>query len=164
MLRPVCVLRGSRSHLFTTARRASDYGFLESVNKFFDKAANLVESRLAGSLGGKLTPDEKLSLVRGTLDSIIKPCDSVLSMSFPIKRDNGKIVNVEAWRAQHSHHRTPCKGGKTFASVLAYFSSTKNTTSSEAILSRKEYRNYVQIVDFTIVNASKVTLFPDILT
>jgi len=111
MLRPVSVLGVSRSYLSTGTVRAQQYGFTESVNKFFDKAAGLVENRLTNSLSGRLTHDEKLSIVRGTL-GIIKPCNSVLGMSFPIKRDNGKFVNVEAWRAQHSHHRTPCKGGK----------------------------------------------------
>jgi len=124
MLRPTYVLRGGRSCLCTGAARANEYGhgFIDSVNKFFDKAAGLVESRLAGSLGGKMKPDEKMAIVRGTL-GIIKPCNSVLGMSFPIKRDNGKLVTIEAWRAQHSHHRTPCKGGKAlFDRVFSIFS------------------------------------------
>ena len=111
MLRPVSALAVGRSYLCTATVRAQQYGFMDTVNKFFDKAAGLVENRLTESLGGKLSKDEKLSIVRGTL-GIIKPCNTVLGMSFPIKRDNGKFVTVEAWRAQHSHHRTPCKGGK----------------------------------------------------
>jgi len=103
---------GGRSYyMSTTPVRAQHCSFTDTVNKFFDKAADLVENRLTASLSGRLTPDEKVSIVRGTL-GIIKPCNSVLGMSFPIKRDNGTFVNVEAWRAQHSHHRTPCKGGK----------------------------------------------------
>jgi len=119
MLRPVCVAGNVRSHLFTGAAQASQYGFTDTVNKFFDKAAALIENRLADTVSGKLTPDQKLAIVRGTL-GIIKPCNSVLGMSFPIKRDNGEFVTVEAWRAQHSHHRTPCKGGKrlSFSFVL----------------------------------------------
>ena len=112
MLQAVSVLRGGRSCLSTGTVQASTYGFTDSVNRFFDKAAGLVENRLAASLSGKMSPDEKLSMVRGIL-GIIKPCNSVLGMTFPIKRDNGQFVTVEAWRAQHSHHRTPCKGGKT---------------------------------------------------
>jgi len=112
MLRPVSVLAGGgRCYLSTGAARRSQHGFMDSVSKFYDKAAGLVEHRLVDSLSGKMTPDEKLSIVRGTL-GIIKPCNTVLGMSFPIKRDNGQYVTVDGWRAQHSHHRTPCKGGK----------------------------------------------------
>jgi len=107
MLRPVLVLRGGRNYLVSSTGQRK---FTDSVNKFFDKAAGMVENRLAASLGGKMTPEEKLLAVRGTL-GIIKPCNSVLAMSFPIKRDNGSFVTVDAWRAQHSYHRTPCKGG-----------------------------------------------------
>ncbi|MCB1212320.1 MAG: Glu/Leu/Phe/Val dehydrogenase, partial [Verrucomicrobiales bacterium] len=36
-------------------------------------------------------------------------------MRFPVKRDDGSIVVVEAFRAEHSHHRLPTKGGIRFS-------------------------------------------------
>ena len=114
MLRPVSVVAAGAGRCYLSigaAALSSQHGaFMDSVSKFYDKAAGLVERRLADSLTGRMTPDERLSVVRGIL-GIIKPCNSVLGMSFPIKRDNGQYVTVDGWRAQHSHHRTPCKGG-----------------------------------------------------
>lgn len=72
------------------------YNFFESVTKSFDKAA-------------KFTKWE-----RGVLDQI-KACNAVYKMKFPIRRDDGAIEVIEAYRAQHSHHKTPCKGGIRFS-------------------------------------------------
>ena len=46
----------------------------------------------------------------GILD-IVKPCNAVLSVNFPVRKDNGSVEVIRAYRAQHSHHRVPCKGG-----------------------------------------------------
>lgn len=46
----------------------------------------------------------------GLIDQV-KFCNSVYRMRFPVKMDDGSIKVVEAYRVEHSHHRTPCKGG-----------------------------------------------------
>src|SRR5688500_12150806 len=39
-------------------------------------------------------------------------------MRFPVKMDDGRIEVIEAYRVQHSHHKTPCKGGIRFAAEV----------------------------------------------
>lgn len=70
--------------------------FHTSVSHYFDRAAALT------------------SFAPGLLDQV-KSCNSVYRMKFPVKDDEGNIVVVEAYRAQHSHHRLPCKGGIRFS-------------------------------------------------
>lgn len=75
--------------------------FLASVNKSFDEAGKFLQ----------LAPDR--------LESI-KSCNLVLHLNFPVKM-NGEIRIITGFRAQHSHHRLPCKGGIRFSdSVDAY--------------------------------------------
>ena len=45
----------------------------------------------------------------------IRTCNSVYHLTFPIRRDDGTIEVIEAWRAQHSAHKLPVKGGIRFA-------------------------------------------------
>lgn len=46
-----------------------------------------------------------------TLLSQIEACSSVYRMSFPLRRDNGTIEVIDAYRAEHSRHKLPTKGG-----------------------------------------------------
>lgn len=78
------------------ANGEAHYSFFQSVEKSFDKAAKFT------------------SLDSGILEQI-KACNSVYQMRFPVKLDNGKIEVIEAYRVQHSHHKTPCKGGIRFS-------------------------------------------------
>jgi len=75
------------------------YSFFESVEKSFDKAA-------------KFTKWDK-----GLLEQI-KACNSIYSMKFPVKMDDGRIEVIEAFRVQHSQHKSPCKGGIRFSEFV----------------------------------------------
>jgi glutamate dehydrogenase (NAD(P)+) len=74
----------------------NQYSFFQSVEKSFDKASKFT----------KWDP--------GILEQI-KACNSVYQMRFPVKRDNGSIEVIEAYRVQHSQHKSPCKGGIRFS-------------------------------------------------
>jgi glutamate dehydrogenase (NAD(P)+) len=70
----------------------SEVRFFDQVNRYFDKAAAFTTHP------------------PGLLEQI-KACNSVYHITFPLKRDDGRIEVIHAWRAQHSVHRLPVKGG-----------------------------------------------------
>jgi glutamate dehydrogenase (NAD(P)+) len=74
-------------------------GFLDQVNRSFDRAA-------------AFTPHDP------TLLANIKASKNLFYTSFPIKRDDGRIEVMHAWRAEHSHHKLPCKGGIRYAETV----------------------------------------------
>ena len=92
-------------------KSTEEMGFSETVDYFFDKAAALVQDKLADELPGKISHEEKMRKVRGIL-KVIKPVNHLVKFCYPIRRDNGETEIIEAWRAQHSQHRRPCKGGR----------------------------------------------------
>nr|XP_057918368.1 glutamate dehydrogenase 1b [Doryrhamphus excisus] len=100
------------------AEQPDDPNFFRMVEGFFDRGAAIVEDKLVEDLRTRETPEQKRHRVRGIL-RIIKPCNHVLSVSFPIKRDNGEWEVVEGYRAQHSQHRTPCKGGIRYSTDVS---------------------------------------------
>lgn len=65
--------------------------FYESVQSYFDRAA------------------PHTNLDQGLLEQI-KACNAVYRMHFPVKIGN-EVEVIEAYRVQHSHHRSPTKGG-----------------------------------------------------
>ena len=85
--------------------------FFEMVELYYDRAAELMESNLVRGLPGSL--EERQKRVKGIL-AMIKPCNRVMAFTFPIKRDNGEFEMIQAWRAQHSDHKVPSKGGKVW--------------------------------------------------
>jgi glutamate dehydrogenase (NAD(P)+) len=76
-----------------------EYSFFQSVERSFDKAS-------------KFTTWEQ-----GLLEQI-KACNSIYSMRFPVKMDDGHIEVIEAYRVQHSQHKSPCKGGIRFSMAV----------------------------------------------
>lgn len=75
------------------------YSFFGAVERSFNKAAKYTKWDI------------------GILEQI-KECNAVYQMRFPLKRDDGTIEVIEAYRVQHSHHKTPCKGGIRFAAEV----------------------------------------------
>lgn len=103
--------RCPRRHYCEAAKKDDDPNFFKMVEGFFDRGASIVEDKLVEGLRSRESMEERRHRVRGIL-RIIKPCNHVLSVTFPIKRDNGEWEVIEGYRAQHSQHRTPCKGGE----------------------------------------------------
>jgi len=91
---------------------AADPGFFEMVEYFFHKACILAEDKLIDEdmKMVRSSREEKVKKAHGIL-KIIEPCAHVLEMNFPLQKDDGTYEMINAYRAQHSHHRAPCKGG-----------------------------------------------------
>lgn len=74
--------------------------FFDQVNRHFDDAAALTDHPA------------------GLLDQI-KQCNSVYHVTFPLEREDGTIEVLHAWRALHSSHKLPVKGGIRFAPTVS---------------------------------------------
>jgi glutamate dehydrogenase (NAD(P)+) len=71
---------------------STEYSFFEQVNRGFDRAVAMTDH------------DPRLL-------TQIRECNSVYHVTFPVRRDDGSIEAIHAWRAEHSHHKLPTKGG-----------------------------------------------------
>jgi glutamate dehydrogenase (NAD(P)+) len=89
-----------------------DPSFFKMTEYFVNRGCTLIEDKLVENVKNKdlKTEQQRREYVRGILNNM-KPCNKVLYMTFPIRRDNGEFEIIEAWRSQHSEHRTPTKGG-----------------------------------------------------
>ena len=83
----------------TMAAAPPEPRFFEQVNAYFDRAAAHTEHP------------------PGLLEQI-KACSSVFHVTFPLRRDDGSIEVIHGWRAQHSLHKLPTKGGIRFAPMV----------------------------------------------
>ncbi|MFO8232774.1 MAG: Glu/Leu/Phe/Val dehydrogenase [Longimonas sp.] len=80
----------------TDTANGTDHGFFAEVNSMFDTAAQHTDHP------------------KGVLHQI-RACDNIVRFEFPIKRDDGSIEVIRAYRAEHSHHKKPTKGGIRYA-------------------------------------------------
>ncbi|KAK2093089.1 glutamate dehydrogenase [Saguinus oedipus] len=111
-------LAARRHYSEAVADHEDDPNFFKMVEGFFDRGASIVEDKLEEDLRTRESQEQKRNRVRGIL-RIIKPCNHVLSLSFPIRRDDGSWEVIEGYRAQHSQHRTPCKGGIRYSTDVS---------------------------------------------
>ncbi|MEM7798751.1 MAG: Glu/Leu/Phe/Val dehydrogenase dimerization domain-containing protein, partial [Chloroflexota bacterium] len=76
--------------------KQSKYSFSQRVNLMADRALKLLN--LPAGLGEQ-----------------IKACNEVIQVKFPVKLDDGRYHVFTGWRAVHSAHRLPVKGGIRYA-------------------------------------------------
>ena len=74
-------------------------GMFDNVNLSVDKASKY------------------LDIAPGLLNQI-KQCNGLYRMSFPVLDDNDEVTVIEAYRAEHSFHQTPTKGGIRFSPTV----------------------------------------------
>ncbi len=70
--------------------------FLDSTLSYFDEAASFSD------------------LPEGVIRQI-RACNSVYRIRFPVVCEEGKVNVITGYRAEHSHHRLPTKGGIRFS-------------------------------------------------
>lgn len=70
--------------------------FLDMVKMFFDEAANYID------------------IPKYYID-VIKHAKASIRFNFPLVRDDGSIEVIQAFRAQHSLHYLPTKGGTRYS-------------------------------------------------
>lgn len=73
--------------------------FFETVLAFLDKAAKHTDHH------------------PGLIDQI-KYCNSIYEFKFPLKRPDGTIEIIHAYRVEHSHHKLPVKGGIRYSEMV----------------------------------------------
>ena len=71
---------------------AAQANFFDQVTQYFNAAA-------------KFTDFPKCLLEQ------LRVCNSVYRFDFPLRRNNGEIEVIHAWRVEHSQHKMPVKGG-----------------------------------------------------
>jgi glutamate dehydrogenase (NAD(P)+) len=126
-----------RRTLSQTAVRASgaaagvtdDPKFYAMVIEFTESAADMLEDRLLdeaiekGRCGSvkrehheamQRSTEQKKKTIKGIFDFMI-PCKSILETNFRARMDDGSVKVFTGYRAQHSHHRLPTKGGMRYA-------------------------------------------------
>lgn len=85
--------------------------FFDMVEYFFHRACQVIEDQLVEDIKSRTSVEEKKKKVAGIL-KLMQPCDHILEIQFPLRRDSGDYEMILGYRAQHSSHRTPTKGGR----------------------------------------------------
>lgn len=119
---PSCL--AARSAYSTETSEKDDPNFFAMVGDYFEHGARLVEDKLVETLYNQI--DEKGPAGKGTsvdqshrrvqgIFQMMRPCNHVLQVTFPLRKDNGEYEIITGYRAQHSQHRVPTKGGMRYA-------------------------------------------------
>jgi len=83
----------------TTLAAKEDLNFNRIVSKQFDRAAQYLK-------------------IHPALLSQIKACNNVYYFQFPVRFGGDQYEIFEGWRAEHSQHKKPVKGGTRFSELV----------------------------------------------
>ncbi len=78
----------------------------DQISSYFDEAASYLIHAQPQNFSADLL-------------ALIKKPKSVVKFRIPITRDNGVLHVVEAYRAHHSYHKSPCHGGIRFSPTVS---------------------------------------------
>nr|CAB3249631.1 glutamate dehydrogenase, mitochondrial [Phallusia mammillata] len=125
LLKDTRVVNSTSRLCYSSSSEEDDPNFYRMVGNFFEKGARLVEDKLVEQLSEPVDRKSAVSMKSKSLDDqrkrvqgifkIMRPCNHVLQVTFPLKRDNGEYEIISGYRAQHSQHRVPSKGGIRYA-------------------------------------------------
>lgn len=91
-----------------------DPKFFAMVQYYFHKACALAEEKLiedsAKKKGEKPDRERAKNSVKAVMN-MLQSCTAIIEVNFPIKKDNGEYEVIQAFRAHHTIHRLPVKGG-----------------------------------------------------
>ncbi len=102
--------------------------FSQSVGRMADRALTLLDLPLG-------------------LSEQIKACHTVLQVQFPVKLSDGKYHVFKGWRAVHSNHRLPVKGGIRYATHV-------NQDEVEALAALMTYKCAIVNVPYGVLKAA----------
>lgn len=91
-----------------------DPKFFAMVQYYFHKACILAEDKLIEDSINKKgeRPDLERSKNRvKAVMNLLQSCAAIVEINFPIKKDNGVYEVIKGFRAHHTTHRLPVKGG-----------------------------------------------------
>ena len=121
ILRFKLIRQASQNFCRVFQNRINETDFLNQYSQYYDESAQFLMSK-------KTPPFFSQDLLQ-----MIKKTKSLIKFNLPIKRDNGTITNLEAFRAHHSYHRRPIKGGIRFGTDI-------NESQIEALASLMTYK------------------------
>ncbi|CBY22613.1 unnamed protein product [Oikopleura dioica] len=114
----------------STSAKADNPKFYAMVLDFTRASANILETKLIDDSQIKIGYDnaarsaqhealkrtavQKKNDINGIFNHMM-PCNTVLETSFRVRMDDGSSQVFSGYRAQHSHHRLPTKGGMRYA-------------------------------------------------
>jgi len=127
------MIRGASRALATSAKVTADNPkFYAMVLNFTEDSSNILKTRLLEANKKKMdeatntkvseaqkkakvrSTDQERKTIEGIIDFML-PCKSIIETNFRVRLDDDSHQVFSGYRAQHSHHKLPTKGGMRFA-------------------------------------------------